>query len=46
MNNVRTRTVVCCYRVEQLSDKITSVTCACSWNYILEYYYDARTHEH
>jgi len=29
-----------------LSDKINSVTCASSWNYILEYYYDARTHEH
>jgi hypothetical protein len=25
--------------VEQLSDKINSVTCASSWNYILEYYY-------
>jgi len=22
------------------------MTCASSWNYILEYYYDARTHEH
>jgi len=32
--------------VEQLSDKINSVTCASSWDYILEYYYDARTHEH
>ena len=33
--------------VEQLSDKINSVTCASCWNYILEYYYDAaRTHEH
>jgi hypothetical protein len=32
--------------VEQLSDKINSVTCASSWNYILGYYYDARTHEY
>ena len=32
--------------VEQLSDKINSVTSTSSWNYILEYYYDARTHEH
>ena len=29
-----------------LTDKINSVTCASNWNYILEYYYDARTHEH
>ena len=51
MNYVRNRTFVCCYRghpkhVEQLSDKINSVICASSWNYILEYYYDARIHEH
>ena len=26
--------------------RLNSVTCASSWNYILEYYYDARTHEH
>jgi hypothetical protein len=46
MNDVRTGTVVCCPKhVEQLSDKINSVTCAYSWNFILEYYYDARTHE-
>jgi len=39
MNDVRTCTVVCCYhgRVGTEMD---------SWNYILEYYYDARTHEH
>jgi hypothetical protein len=30
---------------EQLLDKINYVTCASSWNYKLEYYYDARTHE-
>jgi hypothetical protein len=28
-----------------LSDKINSMTCASSWNYMLEYYYDARTHD-
>jgi hypothetical protein len=32
--------------VQQLSDKINSVTCASIWNYILEYYYDARIFEH
>jgi len=32
--------------VEQLSDKINSVTCAPSCNNILEYYYDARIHKH
>jgi hypothetical protein len=32
--------------VDQLSDKINSVACVSSWNYILEYYYDARTNEH
>ena len=26
--------------------EINSVTCASSLNYILEYYYDVRTHEH
>ena len=26
--------------VEQLSDKINSVTCASIWNYILEYFSD------
>ena len=35
MNDVRTRTVVC-----------NTVTCASSWKYTLECYYDARTHEH
>jgi hypothetical protein len=34
------------HKSQSLFNLTAAVTCASCWNYTLEYYYDARTHEH